>query len=139
MIPLNVGQRVNRIRLWLHVVFTFCLVMLATGCAKQPSHMINGDEPGFLLGLLHGFLLLFSFVASLFSDYRIYAFPNSGVWYDFGFLLGLPFSVGWIAIVLSPGARAAILICLMFLIGIALNPFSIFIALCVWSFLRIRH
>ena len=24
---------------------------------------------------------------SLFTDYRIYAFPNSGGWYDFGFLL----------------------------------------------------
>jgi hypothetical protein len=41
-----------------------------------------------LFGLLHGFLILFSFVASLFTDYRIYAFPNSGGWYDFGFLLG---------------------------------------------------
>ena len=27
---------------------------------------------------------------SLFKDgYRIYAFPNSGAWYDFGYLIGL--------------------------------------------------
>jgi hypothetical protein len=24
----------------------------------------------------------------MFTDFRIYAFPNSGGWYDFGYLLG---------------------------------------------------
>jgi hypothetical protein len=28
-------------------------------------------------------------VAGIFMDVRIYAFPNSGLWYDFGFLVGL--------------------------------------------------
>jgi len=40
------------------------------------------------MGLLHGFIIGFSFVGSLFSDVRIYAFPNSGGWYDFGYLIG---------------------------------------------------
>ncbi len=57
------------------------------GCATQP---VPGPDspPGFFLGLLHGFFILFSFIGSLFTDYRIYAFPNAGGWYDFGFLLG---------------------------------------------------
>jgi hypothetical protein len=44
--------------------------------------------PGFFHGFLHGFLILFSFIGSLFTDIRIYSFPNAGGWYDLGFLLG---------------------------------------------------
>ncbi len=41
-------------------------------------------------GLLNGLAAPIAFVGSLFSPaIRIYAFPNSGVWYDLGFLLGL--------------------------------------------------
>jgi hypothetical protein len=32
---------------------------------------------------------LFSLIASLFVDVRIYAYPNSGWWYDLGFILGV--------------------------------------------------
>jgi hypothetical protein len=46
--------------------------------------------PGFWLGLWHGFIAPVSFVVSLFSDHvRIYACPNAGRWYDFGFMLGI--------------------------------------------------
>jgi len=62
--------------------------MLFTGCATQSFENIS-NLPGFLKGLLHGFILLFSFIGSLFTDYEIYAFPNSGGWYNFGFLLGV--------------------------------------------------
>lgn len=68
-----------------------CLLMLsalAASCARQPVPPDAGNVPGFLLGLVHGFIILFSFVGGLFSDIRIYAFPNAGGWYDFGFLLG---------------------------------------------------
>jgi len=41
------------------------------------------------MGIVHGFLILFSFVGSIFMDIRMYAFPNSGVMYDFGYLIGL--------------------------------------------------
>jgi hypothetical protein len=61
--------------------------LLLQSCATQPPSPGFGP-PGFLLGLLHGFLILFSFIGSLFTDVRIYAFPNSGGWYDFGYLLG---------------------------------------------------
>jgi hypothetical protein len=63
------------------------LALLLASCATQPIAPA-AEAPGFLLGLLHGFLIMFSFIASFFTDARIYAFPNSGAWYDFGYLLG---------------------------------------------------
>jgi hypothetical protein len=56
-------------------------------CATQPSPRVS-DAPGFFLGLVHGFFVLVSLIGSLFWDTRIYAFPNSGGWYDFGFVIG---------------------------------------------------
>jgi hypothetical protein len=53
-----------------------------------------------LSGFLHGLLMFFSLIGSLFTDVRIYAFPNSGVWYDVGFFLGA-------AALLGGGNRAA--------------------------------
>jgi hypothetical protein len=67
--------------------------LLLQSCATQPSPE-GLDPPGLLSGLLHGFLILFSFIASLFTDYRIYAYPNSGGWYDFGYLLGAMMFLG---------------------------------------------
>lgn len=61
---------------------------ILSACAKQSVGNIT-DPPGFFHGLFHGFIILFSFIISLFSDYEIYAFPNSGGWYNFGFLLGV--------------------------------------------------
>ncbi len=61
--------------------------LLLAACATQPPPP-DASPPGFSGGCCTGFLILFSFIASLFTDYRIYAYPNSGGWYDFGFLLG---------------------------------------------------
>ena len=45
---------------------------------------------GFWWGLWDGAIAPVSFIVSLFTDgYRIYAFPNSGLWYDFGYQIGL--------------------------------------------------
>jgi hypothetical protein len=49
----------------------------------------QGNLPGFFMGLWHGFIIFFSLVGSIFGDMRIYAFPNSGGWYDFGYFLGV--------------------------------------------------
>ncbi len=69
------------------------LVLLCTGCATQPYPSAY-DPPGFLSGLLHGFLILFSFIGSIFTEIRVYAFPNSGFWYDFGYLIGASLFLG---------------------------------------------
>ena len=67
------------------------LLVLAAGalssCATQPAPS-SLDPPGFWSGVLHGFTILFSLIWSIFSDNRIYAFPNSGGWYDLGFFWG---------------------------------------------------
>ena len=65
------------------------LILGLTGCAYQPSGALSPSGPGFLLGLWHGFIAPISLVGSFFSDHRIYAFPNAGVIYDLGVLLGL--------------------------------------------------
>jgi hypothetical protein len=66
-------------------------------CATQPTP--TAYAPGLLWGLVHGAIAPFSLVAELlrnvpaladsFRNVRVHAFPNSGGWYDFGFLLGL--------------------------------------------------
>ena len=66
----------------------FGAIFFLTSCATHSLTELV-DPPGFLKGLLHGFIILFSFVGSLFTDYTMYAFPNSGGWYDFGFILGV--------------------------------------------------
>jgi hypothetical protein len=68
--------------------------LLIASCAHQPQAPALDGLPGFWSGLLHGFLIFFSFVGSLFTDVRIYAFPNSGGWYDFGYLLGAAIFLG---------------------------------------------
>ena len=69
--------------------------LLLQSCATQP--MPSAPQlPGFLHGLLHGFLIVFSFIGSLFTHghVRIYAYPNAGGWYDFGYLLGAMMFLG---------------------------------------------
>jgi hypothetical protein len=63
-------------------------ILLYTGCAYQPRPEPY-NPPGFSSGLFHGFIVLFSLIGSIFMNIRIYAFPNSGFFYDLGFLLGL--------------------------------------------------
>jgi hypothetical protein len=61
--------------------------------ATQPAPSV-ADAPGFWLGLLHGLIAPFSLIASLFRDVRIYAYPNAGGWYDFGYYLGIAGTLG---------------------------------------------
>ena len=67
--------------------------LAVVGCAHQPVSEAS-DPPGFFTGLVHGFIIVFSFVGSLFADVRIYSFPNSGGWYDFGYLIGAGLFLG---------------------------------------------
>lgn len=66
------------------------LIFLLSACtATQPS-AANATTPGFFFGLWHGFIAPVTFIVSLFVDtLRIYAYPNAGLWYDFGFMLGI--------------------------------------------------
>jgi len=70
------------------LVALFSLLLVA--CASQPTN-ISSDVPGFLLGLWHGYIAIFSLIVGLFNDVRIYNFPNSGYLYDVGFVIGFLF------------------------------------------------
>lgn len=64
------------------------LLLGLASCATQP--IPAPTAPGFILGLLHGLIAPFALIGHLFDhDIRMYAFPNAGGWYDFGFFLGV--------------------------------------------------
>jgi hypothetical protein len=73
---------------WLLLIACVVISIVFVGCAHQIIAQTPG-APGFWKGLLHGIIAPVSFIASLFTDCRIYAFPNAGKWYDFGFMLGI--------------------------------------------------
>ncbi|NOY50111.1 MAG: hypothetical protein GXO88_06080 [Chlorobi bacterium] len=64
-------------------------LFLITSCAAG-SEKFTEETAGFLMGAWHGFISLFSFVASLFVDgIEVYEKNNNGNWYNFGFIIGI--------------------------------------------------
>jgi hypothetical protein len=65
-------------------------------CATQSAAAVAPAAPGFLFGLWHGFIFPIAWVLSLFMpEVAVYAVPNNGGWYDFGYFLGIVvFGVG---------------------------------------------
>lgn len=67
-------------------------LFLLAACARQIDAGVSeaAGTPGFLWGLWHGFIFPFAWIGSLFRpDIAVYAVPNTGGWYDFGFFLGI--------------------------------------------------
>ena len=72
-------------------------ILTLTACAaSQAPDAVAPEAPGFLLGLWHGFIFPVAWVVSLFvPKVAVYAVPNNGGWYDFGYFLGIVvFGVG---------------------------------------------
>lgn len=70
------------------VVFVFLL----SGCADvtDVKECVTPDPYGFWAGLWHGYIVMFSWIGSLFSDdIAIYATNNNGGWYNFGYIIGI--------------------------------------------------
>lgn len=70
------------------------VTLLLGACAHQVASAVkhSPDTPGFLLGLWHGFIFPVAWVLSLLMpDVAVYAVPNDGGWYDFGFFIGVVF------------------------------------------------
>ena len=65
-------------------------------CATQSAVAVAPAAPGFLWGLWHGFIFPIAWAISLFvPEVAVYAVPNNGGWYDFGYFLGIVvFGVG---------------------------------------------
>jgi len=72
------------------------LVAALAACATQGPDAVAPAAPGFLLGLWHGFIFPIAWALSLFMpDVSVYAVPNNGGWYDFGYFLGIAvFGIG---------------------------------------------
>ena len=77
-------------------------ILTLTACAAtQAPDAVAPQAPGFLLGLWHGFIFPVAWVVSLFvSNVAVYAVPNNGGWYDFGYFLGI--------VVFGVGARKSV-------------------------------
>lgn len=68
------------------------LVPLLSACASQVAAGVEPAAPGFLLGVWHGFIFPVAWGLSLFlPDVALYAVPNNGGWYDFGYFVGVMF------------------------------------------------
>lgn len=68
------------------------LALAVSACASQIDAGVSVEPktPGFLWGMWHGFIFPWSFLGSLFNpDIAVYAVPNKGGWYDFGFFIGI--------------------------------------------------
>jgi hypothetical protein len=77
-------------------ILALAAMSLLSACAQQAPTAVDPAAPGFLEGLWHGFIFPVAWVLSLFMDnVAIYAVPNDGGWYDFGYFLGIVvFGVG---------------------------------------------
>ena len=73
---------------WRSLGTALVLVLVLASCAHQPPPSGAAPLPGFLLGLLHGYISLFALIASLFFEVRVYDYPNAGFFYDLGFVIG---------------------------------------------------
>ena len=77
------------------VAVLLMLNLAMAGCAPganqfQGTPGEHGKVAGFWLGVWHGFIAPFIFLASLFwRDLNIYEVHNNGAWYNFGYLFGL--------------------------------------------------
>src|SRR5580765_7733346 len=53
------------------------IALAFAACATQPVPQAM-NPPGFWMGVVHGLTAIFALVGELFTNYRVYAFPNSG-------------------------------------------------------------
>ena len=76
------------------LALTACAATQTSGAITQPA------APGFWLGVWHGFIFPIAFIVSLFMPaVEVYAVPNNGGWYNFGYFVGIVF--------LGVGARSS--------------------------------
>jgi hypothetical protein len=73
------------------------LSLAACGFVTNAPDLLS--SPGFFHGVWHGLLAPWTLILRLFMDIKMYGTPNSGWFYDLGFLLGVGASIplGWIA------------------------------------------
>ena len=84
----------------LKIIAVLMMTLLVVSCTAGVNQMENKPDKdhkvaGFWRGLWNGFIILFSFIISLFNDnVTIYEVHNNGAWYNFGFILGMMIILG---------------------------------------------
>lgn len=98
---------------FISALFFFVIVVGAFGIFATPNTAdafvqkytySEYDPPGFFSGIWHGLLAPYSLIARWFmDDGAMYAVPNTGWFYDTGFLIGIVGSIpiGWAAAIIS--------------------------------------
>ncbi|MCF2515862.1 hypothetical protein LVY65_12425 [Sphingomonas sp. G124] len=82
-------------------LIVIAMAVALAGClAMESPTAVQPSAPGFWFGVWHGFIFPVTFIFSVFTDdVAVYAVPNNGTWYDFGYFIGICF--------LGVGARSA--------------------------------
>ena len=89
--PARAGERRIRQRVGNAMLF-IAAVLVLSACAHQVAGTVSQDAeaPGFFSGIIHGLFFPIAWVFSLFADdIAIYAVPNDGGWYNFGYFIGI--------------------------------------------------
>lgn len=86
------------------LVFVLVIPLSASASAFVEAGQYSSYNPaGFFSGVWHGLLAPYTLIVRLVSNIEMYAIPNTGWFYDAGFLVGIAGSlpVGWIAALIS--------------------------------------
>ena len=81
------------------LIFVMLAALMFSSCApgniRWNQDVTPGNEAGFWAGIWHGFIIIITFIISLFTDkVRIYELNNNGWPYNLGFIIGLIISLG---------------------------------------------
>jgi len=80
----------------LRSLYALAALLALSACARQMTGAVVAGSPGILRGMWDGVIFPFAWLVSLFvPEVAVYAVPNNGGWYDFGYFLGIVvFGVG---------------------------------------------
>jgi hypothetical protein len=69
----------------------------------QQSDYSTSEPAGFLQGIWHGLLAPYSLVVDLFTHVEMYAYNNTGWFYNLGFIIGVTgcLPIGWLAALIA--------------------------------------
>jgi ABC-type multidrug transport system permease subunit len=85
----------ERIKIVSIIGLLLIVMFVLFSCAPGPNELekttnTKGKVAGFWKGLWHGLIVPITFIISIFSNnVRLYEVHNSGLWYNFGFTLGV--------------------------------------------------
>jgi len=84
----------KKTRNFVPIILFVSLIFALTSCAPG-NEKFDAEPAGFLMGLWHGFISLFTFIISLFKDdVTIYETINTGKLYNLGFIIGIAIFYG---------------------------------------------